>query len=228
MEDPFKILGIPKISTEAQVRQAFRQQALLHHPDKAGPAGEEKMKEVNAAYEKIMSKAKSPSAAVPSSSSTAFSQSRQGPNVFTSTPIIGASQLKREEDQLRENFQYFLLMFQEYFNTLASQTSKSKNLRANFDRNRLEWEKLIGISQPGAVGELCRQIGAILNQLKQAKIDDASNLNEFHDLFYRKLTIEKMLTEAGIDEMLRDENQAGDGYLMWCVKDSFWREQSSG
>ena len=92
----------------------------------------------------------------------------------------------------------------------------------------MEWEKLIGISQPGAVGELCRQIGAILNQLKQAKIDDASNLNEFHDLFYRKLTIEKMLTEAGIDEMLRDENQAGDGYLMWCVKDSFWREQSSG
>ena len=53
MSDYYKILGIAKDSDQIQIRKAFRQLALLHHPDKNKNSEESKQKfmEIVKAYE---------------------------------------------------------------------------------------------------------------------------------------------------------------------------------
>ena len=53
--DPFQVLGLTRGScTEADVKKAYKKLALEVHPDKAGSSSEDRMKAVNAAYEKII------------------------------------------------------------------------------------------------------------------------------------------------------------------------------
>ncbi len=53
MEDPYKILGVPKTATEAEIKKAFRSLAKKHHPDKhAGDAAaKKKFQEISGAYD---------------------------------------------------------------------------------------------------------------------------------------------------------------------------------
>ena len=46
--DYYKVLGVSKTATEAEVKKAFRKESLKHHPDKGGD--EEKFKLCNEAY----------------------------------------------------------------------------------------------------------------------------------------------------------------------------------
>lgn len=53
MEDPYKILGVPKTASEADIKKAFRGLAKKHHPDKhAGDAAaKKKFQEISGAYD---------------------------------------------------------------------------------------------------------------------------------------------------------------------------------
>ncbi len=59
MRDPYQILGIPRTASDDEIKKAYRTLARKYHPDNfAGSAAqaagaEEKMKEINAAYEEI-------------------------------------------------------------------------------------------------------------------------------------------------------------------------------
>ena len=58
MTDPYKVLGIPTTATDDEVKAAYRRLAKKYHPD-ANPgdkAAEQRMKEINAAYDQIMNK----------------------------------------------------------------------------------------------------------------------------------------------------------------------------
>src|ERR1700694_1029061 len=52
-KDYYKILGVPRTATEADIKKAFRKLARQHHPDvaKNKKAAEEKFKEINEANE---------------------------------------------------------------------------------------------------------------------------------------------------------------------------------
>jgi molecular chaperone DnaJ len=51
-QDYYEILGIPRNSTEDDIRKAFRKKALQYHPDRnKTPGSEEKFKEINEAYQ---------------------------------------------------------------------------------------------------------------------------------------------------------------------------------
>jgi len=52
-KDYYKILGLEKNATQEEIKKAFRQKALKHHPDKnsGNKEQEEKFKEINQAYE---------------------------------------------------------------------------------------------------------------------------------------------------------------------------------
>lgn len=54
--DPYAVLGLSQACSEADMKRAYRSLALKYHPDKAGPEGVEKMKEINIAYEKLIAK----------------------------------------------------------------------------------------------------------------------------------------------------------------------------
>lgn len=55
MEDPYKVLGISPSASEEEVTRAYRKLAKKYHPDlnPGDKAAEQKMREVNAAYEQI-------------------------------------------------------------------------------------------------------------------------------------------------------------------------------
>lgn len=60
MTDPYKVLGVSPNATEDEIKKAYRDLARKYHPDKyrdsdLADLANEKMKEVNAAYEEIKS-----------------------------------------------------------------------------------------------------------------------------------------------------------------------------
>lgn len=59
-KDPYEVLGIPRNATEDEIKKAYRELAKKYHPDNytdpnMASLAEEKMKEINEAYEAIKS-----------------------------------------------------------------------------------------------------------------------------------------------------------------------------
>lgn len=66
MNDPYKILGVSPSATDDEIKQAYRQLAKKYHPDQyAGnplqDVADEKMKQINEAYDQIVSQRKNSS-----------------------------------------------------------------------------------------------------------------------------------------------------------------------
>ncbi len=53
IEDPYRVLGVPRGSTDAAIAAAHRALARQHHPDIAGDASTERMTRINAAFDAI-------------------------------------------------------------------------------------------------------------------------------------------------------------------------------
>lgn len=51
-QDPYRLLGVSPMDTEEHIRDRYRELALVNHPDRGGSV--EKMRELNVAYERIV------------------------------------------------------------------------------------------------------------------------------------------------------------------------------
>ena len=58
ISDPFKVLGVPSTATDEEIKKAYRNLAKRYHPDShpGDKYAEQKMKEINAAYDQITHK----------------------------------------------------------------------------------------------------------------------------------------------------------------------------
>ena len=63
MNDPYEVLGVPETADDDEVKRAYRELARKYHPDNyvnnpLADLAEEKMKDINAAYEEIVRRRK--------------------------------------------------------------------------------------------------------------------------------------------------------------------------
>ena len=52
--DPYKVLGVPRTATEAEIKEAYGRQMRLAHPDKGGTSG--LAAQLNAARDRLLKK----------------------------------------------------------------------------------------------------------------------------------------------------------------------------
>ena len=63
MRDPYQVLGVPSTATDEEVKKAYRDLARKYHPDNyhdnpLADLAQERMKEINEAYETVQSQRK--------------------------------------------------------------------------------------------------------------------------------------------------------------------------
>jgi len=203
----FASLGLSKTATETEVKKAYRKLALLHHPDKAGPDGEDRMKEINTAYELIMDDklcGKYTEESIPKKASSTRPASAREPREARNADICGrlhsriASFIKEEVD-------------------LPSFMQRHRQSSAQKDSNYLH-DLLYSIRDledvETAEYEACFNLGVLLNLAKRILVSDEGTLNTANELF-DELDYSEMLQRARIAEMLlrNDNTDIGDDGL---------------
>lgn len=83
MKDPYEVLNINPSASDEEVKKAYREMARKYHPDNyrdnpLSDLAQEKMKEVNQAYDSIMKMREGGSASRASSGSAGYSNTRPG------------------------------------------------------------------------------------------------------------------------------------------------------
>ncbi len=93
MSDPYKVLNVAPTATDDEVKHAYRELARKYHPDNyhdnpLADLAQEKMKEINEAYEQIQKQRKAGSSYTAQQSGGGYSYSRASYNYASGNPLL--------------------------------------------------------------------------------------------------------------------------------------------
>ena len=134
MNDPYQILGVPETASDEEVKRAYRELARKYHPDNyhdnpLADLAQEKMKDINAAYEQITKMRSGAKSGGYSSTGSSGSYSGYGgyQQQYSSQSSSGSSVLQQVRIAIK-----------------TGNISRAEALLANYSDHNAEWNFLRG------------------------------------------------------------------------------------
>ena len=170
MRDPYEVLGVSPNAGDDEIKRAYRDLARKYHPDNyqnnpLADLAEEKMKEINQAYDAITKGRTGGSGGGYTSQSysyggSAYQQQRQsaGGNVFAQVrqavnrnDLDGAEQLLQGVPS-RNGEWYFLMGSIAYRRGWLDEARQNYQIAVRMDPNNMEYRQALGMMQRGGYG----------------------------------------------------------------------------
>lgn len=174
MRDPYTVLGVSPNASDQEVKRAYRELARKYHPDNyvdnpLADLAEEKMKEINEAYEAIQ-KQRSGGGGYQQQSSGGYRQQQQYSSSSSNNPtfarvrsMINLGDLNAAERLLQEVPQrsgewYFLMGSIAYRRGWLDEAMQNYNLAVQMEPGNMEYRQALAMMQRG--GQAYRPYGA--------------------------------------------------------------------
>lgn len=168
MTDPYKVLGVSRSATDEEVKDAYRALAKKYHPDQYSDSplkdlADEKMKEINEAYDTITKQRSGGYSGSPSGSySGGYGGYRQSyasgnPAYARVRNLINAGDLNQAEQVLYEVGQkdgewYFLSGSIAYRKGWMDEAMQNYTRAVQLEPNNMEYRQALNLMQRGSAG----------------------------------------------------------------------------
>ncbi len=162
MRDPYSVLGVSPSASDEEVKKAYRDLARRYHPDNyqnnpLADLAEEKMKEINEAYDTIT---KQRSGGAPGGYQQGYQQSYQrtaDPTYIRVRNLINAGDLNSAEQLLfemgrKDGEWYFLSGSIAYRRGWLDEAMQNYAQAVQLDPNNMEYRQALAMMQRGAMG----------------------------------------------------------------------------
>ena len=168
MRDPYSVLGVSQNATDDEIKKAYRELARKYHPDNyqnnpLADLAEEKMKEINEAYDTI-TKQRAGGYSAPSSGGYGGGYQRGGYSSAASDPayarirnLINAGDLSQAEQLLygvgqKDAEWYFLSGSIAYRKGWLDEAMQNYNIAVQMEPNNMEYRQALALMQRGNMG----------------------------------------------------------------------------
>ena len=163
MKDPYSVLGVSQSASDEEVKKAYRELARKYHPDNyqnnpLADLAEEKMKEINEAYDTITKQRsggyQQPNAGASYSGYQRQTASSSNPTYARIRSLINAGDLQTAERLLMEVGQkngewYFLSGSIAYRKGWLDEAMQNFTLAVQMDPNNMEYRQALAMVQRG-------------------------------------------------------------------------------
>ena len=174
MRDPYSVLGVSQNASDDEVKKAYRELARKYHPDNyqnnpLADLAEEKMKEINEAYDTITKQRSGGGSSGGCGASSGYGPSggygyQQGWSAASSNPLyirvrnlINAGDLNQAEQLLYESSQkdgewYFLSGSIAYRKGWLDEAIQNYSRAVQMEPNNMEYRQALAVMQRGGMG----------------------------------------------------------------------------
>ena len=164
MRDPYSVLGVSQNASDEEVKKAYRELARKFHPDNyqnnpLADLAEEKMKEINEAYDTITKQRSGGYSGSSSRNYTGYQQSYGSGNpgyirvrnLINAGDLEGAEQLLYEVGQ-RDGEWYFLSGSIAYRRGWLDEALQNYTRAVQMEPNNIEYQQALALMRRGAMG----------------------------------------------------------------------------